>query len=192
MAVSPIWARWLAVLTVLAIALVLSACRDNPTPTPEPTATPTATPTPEPTATPTPTPTPVPTPTSTPPPTPTPTPTLTPTPVPTPTPTPTLTPTPTPTVPPTPTPTPLPPIEHDRATLLWLGDTLLQGTMLNWNEDTPPGQWEDVTVGGSPLRVTGLTLSHVTGLIPPEIGNLSELTRLTIVGGCPPQPGSAP
>lgn len=78
MAVSPICARWLAVLTVLAIAVVLSACSDSPTPTPGPTATPTTTPTPEPTVTATPTPTPVPTPTPMPTPTPTPVPTLTP------------------------------------------------------------------------------------------------------------------
>ena len=72
MTVSPLRIRWLAVVTVLAIAVVLSACTDDPAPTPEPTATPTAaptnTPTPEPTATPTATATatPAPTPTATP------------------------------------------------------------------------------------------------------------------------------
>ena len=42
MTVSAIRIRWLAVLTVLAIAVVLNAC-SNPAPTPEPTATPPAT-----------------------------------------------------------------------------------------------------------------------------------------------------
>ena len=68
MTVSPIRIRWLAVVTVLAIVVVLSACSDDPAPTPEPTAAPTVTPTdtpaPEPTATPTPAPTDTPAPTA--------------------------------------------------------------------------------------------------------------------------------
>ena len=68
MTVSPLGIRWLAVVAVLAIAVVLSACSDDPVPTPEPTATPTtatpATPTNTPTPTPTATPTPAPTPTA--------------------------------------------------------------------------------------------------------------------------------
>ena len=84
MTVSSLRVRWLAVLTVLAIAVVLSACNDSPAPTPEPTATPTATSTLETTVTATPTPTREPTPTSVP----TPEPTLTPTATPTATPTP--------------------------------------------------------------------------------------------------------
>ena len=72
MTVYPLRIRWLAVVAILAIAVVLSACSDDPAPTPEPTATPTAnptsTPTSEPTAAPTATPTntPAPTPTATP------------------------------------------------------------------------------------------------------------------------------
>ena len=58
MTVSPLGIRWLAVVTVLAIAVVLSACSDDLAPTPEPTATPTATPTSTPAPTPTDTPTP--------------------------------------------------------------------------------------------------------------------------------------
>ena len=54
MTVSPFRIGWLAVLTVLAIAVVLSACSDSPAPTPEQTATPTAKSTVEPTATATP------------------------------------------------------------------------------------------------------------------------------------------
>ena len=96
MTVSPLRIHWLAVVTSLAIAVVLSACSEPAatptsapayTPTPEPTATPTSaptyTPTPEPTATPTsaptytPTPEPTATPTSAPTYTPTPEPMLT-------------------------------------------------------------------------------------------------------------------
>ncbi len=43
--------RWLTILTLLAIAVVLSACSDSPAPTPEPTTTPTDTPTSVPVAT---------------------------------------------------------------------------------------------------------------------------------------------
>ena len=68
MTVSPLGIRWLAVVTVLAIVVVLSACSDDPAPTPEPTAAPTVTPTdtpaPEPTATPTAAPTDTPAPTA--------------------------------------------------------------------------------------------------------------------------------
>ena len=105
MTVSAIRIRWLAVLTVLAIAVVLNAC-SNPAPTPEPTATPPATSTLEPTATPTQTLEPTPTPSATSPATPTLEPTATPTPTLEPTPEPTATPTATSTLEPTATPTP--------------------------------------------------------------------------------------
>ena len=82
MTVSTLRIRWLAVAAVLAIAVLLSACSDDPAPMPEPTATPATAPTATPTNTPTPTPTATPAiPTNTP----TPTPTATPTPAPTPT-----------------------------------------------------------------------------------------------------------
>ena len=51
MTVSFLRIRWLAVLAVLAIAVVLSACSDSSAPTPEPMAAVPATPSPEPTAT---------------------------------------------------------------------------------------------------------------------------------------------
>ena len=92
--------RWAVLLVAMvAGALVLAACGESATPTPDPTATPVLTPTPDPTATPVP---PTPDPTATPVP-PTPDPTATPVP---PTPDPTATP-----VPPTPDPTatPVPP-----------------------------------------------------------------------------------
>ncbi len=89
MTVSTLRIRWLAVAAVLAIAVLLSACSDDPAPMPEPTATPATAPTATPTNTPTPTPTA--TPSTAPPAIPTPTPTTAPTNTPTPEPTPTPT-----------------------------------------------------------------------------------------------------
>ena len=130
MTVSTLRIRWIAVLTVLAIAVVLSACSNSPAPTPEPTTTPISTPTPEPTAMATPelTPTPakgttqepVATPTKTPENTSTPETTSTPVPTPEPTLTPTATPIATPapeqTATETPTPTPEPTLTPARGT----------------------------------------------------------------------------
>ena len=110
MTVSPFRIGWLAVLTVLAIAVVLSACSDSPAPTPEQTATPTAKSTVEPTATATPPPAPEPTPT--PASGPTPTPASGPTQGPAATSTSTAVPTPTPTA--TPATTPHPRQHHPR------------------------------------------------------------------------------
>ena len=56
MTISPLRVHWLAVVTALAIAVILSACSE---PTATPTSAPTYTPTPEPTATPTPEPMPI-------------------------------------------------------------------------------------------------------------------------------------
>ena len=51
---------------------------------------------------------------------------------------------------------------------------------LNWSPDRPIRDWERVTVGGTPRRVTGLTLSYyrLSGTIPPELGSLSRLKWL--------------
>ena len=177
MAVSPICARWLAVLTVLAIALVLSACSDSPTSAPEPTATPATTPTPEPTVTATPTPTPTSAPTPVPTPTPTPTPVPAPTPTPPPVPTPTPTPTPVPTATPTPAATPAP----DRAALVALHNAT-DGP--NWSRNNhwlsaePLGEWFGVTTDSNG-RVTKLDLyeNQLRGETPPELGSLHQLWR---------------
>ncbi|MDE2860062.1 MAG: hypothetical protein OYI31_05985 [Chloroflexota bacterium] len=106
--------RKLYILPMLLLLMVVAACQEDPTPTPEPTDTPSPTATTIPTPSPVPTYTPVPTwtpaPTYTPYPTFTPLPTATATPIPTatPTPVPTATPTPLPTATPTPVATPTP------------------------------------------------------------------------------------
>ena len=136
-----------------------------------PTATPTVTPAPAPTATPAPTPTatPVPAPTATA----TPTPTATPAPAPT------------PTAAPTPTPTATRDtgsVAGDRAALVALykaTDGANWKSNGKWLSDAPLGKWRGVTTDRSG-RVTGLRLgdNRLTGVIPAELGNLSNLEEL--------------
>ncbi len=94
----------------------------------------------------------------------------------------------------------------DCETLLGLRDALAGGLVLNWGADIAIGDWDGVSVGGSPMRVTGLELDEVglsgrlpaelemlsglgvlslsgnrlRGAVPPELGSLSNLTRLSI------------
>ena len=159
MTVSPLRIRRLAVVAVLAIAVVLSACSDDPVPTPEPTATPTTAPpaTPTNTLTPTPTATPTPAPTATPTTAPPATPTNTPTPTPTATPTtappatPTNTSTPTPTATPTPAPTATP-------------TTAPPATPTNTPTPTPTA-----TPTPAPTPTAQLTAAEVYSLVSPSI-----------------------
>ncbi len=190
-----------------------------------PTSTPTPTPDSAPaliaTLAPTPTATPAPTPTATPAPTPTSTPALTPTA--TPAPTPTSTPAPTPASTPAPIPTttpasiPIPSNYHtscsnevavpdpssnrglvgDCAALMRGKDALRGAASLNWGYDKSITAWDGVSVSDAPQRVTGLDLAYrsLAGGIPPELGNLSNLTRLILSGnelsgGIPPELGN--
>ena len=43
-------------------------------------------------------------------------------------------------------------------------------------------EWEGVTLGGEPLRVHELKLERMNGVLPPELGQLSELRHLEIRG----------
>ena len=68
----------------------------------------------------------------------------------------------------------------DCEALLAARDKLAGTGSLDWSADTPVTDWEGVTVGGSPRRVTRLYL-HAKGLngtIPPELGKLLSLQRL--------------
>ena len=67
-------------------------------------------------------------------------------------------------------------------TLLPLKGTLAGSAVLNWSDDTPIGSWNGITLGGSPLRVTGLVLpsSYLTGTIPGDLGKLDKLETLNL------------
>ena len=99
-------------------------------------------------------------------------------------------PTPTPTPQPTPAPTPSPPpsgAAADRAALVALynaadGSNWAWATE-GWLTDAPIGEWEGVTTDGSG-RVIGLSLfqNQLSGEIPPELGNLTNLVWLSFYG----------
>ena len=73
-----------------------------------------------------------------------------------------------------------PGLVSDCAALLAARDTLVGTATLNWAAETPIADWDGVTVSGTPLRVTRLTLlgRQLTGEIPTELGDLSNLQRL--------------
>ena len=65
----------------------------------------------------------------------------------------------------------------DCALLLRSRDTLAGTAALNWSEGTPLEDWDGVTVGGDPERVTGLRLAAfgLSGSIPLRLGLIDEL-----------------
>ena len=70
----------------------------------------------------------------------------------------------------------------DCEALLAAKDTLRGTAALNWSTGTAMSSWTGVTTGGTPTRVTGLSLAStsMTGSIPPEIGHLLDLTTLNL------------
>ena len=80
-----------------------------------------------------------------------------------------------------------PGLVSDCDTLLAVRDTLAGTGSLNWSANVPIGNWDGITVGGTPQRVTRLELrvrgvTRVTGTIPAELGNLPNLEVLSIYG----------
>ena len=79
---------------------------------------------------------------------------------------------------------------QDCETLIKLRDALFGGVAVNWSPGVPIDEWWGVTVGGSPPRVTGLTLGG--GLrsrpltddrtLPSAIGDLTHLDILDLFG----------
>ena len=77
-----------------------------------------------------------------------------------------------------------PGLVSDCAGLLASRDTLSGSATLNWSAGLAVEDWEGVTVGGSPRRVTRLILSRneLTGSIPGELGGLTNLEDLNLSG----------
>ena len=77
-----------------------------------------------------------------------------------------------------------PGLVSDCAALLAARDTLRGTATLNWASDTDITQWEGVIIDGTPQRVTRLSLESMklTGEIPAELGNLSNLSSLWLGG----------
>ena len=66
--------------------------------------------------------------------------------------------------------------------LLAARDTLRGTGTLNWSADTPIGNWDGIIVGGTPQRVTELSLQNqgMTGTVPAVLGELSGLEILNL------------
>ena len=74
-----------------------------------------------------------------------------------------------------------PQLVADCETLLALRDTLRGTGTLKWSATTPMRNWNGIRIGGSPFRVTSFRIqSGMTGVIPPELGNLTGLTLLDL------------
>ena len=87
---------------------------------------------------------------------------------------------------------------QDCKTLLAIRDRLAGEVILNWSAEVPITEWEGIWVEGTPLRVRGLafglSMPTATGILPPEIGNLTYLKHLNfyhhrLTGSIPPELG---
>ena len=74
---------------------------------------------------------------------------------------------------------------QDCEVLLGIRDMLAGSASLNWNAGVSILQWQGVVVAGSPPRVQRLALvaAGLTGVLPPELGQLTELRWLNVAGG---------
>ena len=75
-----------------------------------------------------------------------------------------------------------PGLVRDCIALLAAKDTLRGTGSLNWGTGTTVGSWDGVTTSSDPSGITKLLLSDedLTGTIPPELGDLLELTHLDL------------
>ncbi len=77
-----------------------------------------------------------------------------------------------------------PGLSADCDALLAARDTLAGTGTLNWSAGVPIEDWDGVTLGGSPLRITELLLPEkgLTGEIPEGLGSLTNLVELVLWG----------
>ena len=78
-----------------------------------------------------------------------------------------------------------PGLVQDCETLLRVRDPLAGDAVLNWSADAQMSEWSGLRIEGSPPRVIGLNLpgltpSNLTGIIPPELGALTNLESLSL------------
>ena len=75
-------------------------------------------------------------------------------------------------------------LAQDCAILLSIRTTLAGDGELDWSADAPVSDWNGVVIRGQPPRVIALNLttSGLSGRIPPELGDLSELRSLHLYG----------
>ncbi len=78
--------------------------------------------------------------------------------------------------------------------LLDLRDRLAGDRGLNWSTDIPITQWEGISVGDVGVKTLELGDRELTGVIPPELGQLSQLEWLSLyynelTGSIPPELG---
>ena len=77
-----------------------------------------------------------------------------------------------------------PELASEAESLMMARDVLAKSAALNWSKEIPVEVWDGVTVDLETWRVTGLRLrdSGLTGMIPQELGTLSDLTYLDLRG----------
>lgn len=77
-----------------------------------------------------------------------------------------------------------PGLVSDCEALLLSMATLSASSTQNWSVDVSIDEWDGLTVGGPPMRVTEIRLadSGLTGSLPPELGRLTELEYLAFTG----------
>lgn len=73
-----------------------------------------------------------------------------------------------------------PTLVADCEVLLGLRDRLAGDRSLNWSADIPITQWDGIAVGDSGVKTLELGDSELTGVIPPELGQLSQLEWLSL------------
>ena len=78
--------------------------------------------------------------------------------------------------------------------LLGLRDQLAGDHNLNWSADIPITEWDGIAVGDYGVKTLELGDNELTGVIPPELGHLSQLEWLSLydnrlTGSIPPELG---